>query len=247
MKLSLNFSAKFRKIIAIISIVCVSVAAFIGILAILGVKFGDWMGFVLLTLLDFFVVSLFCLNCIEAINRRNIFGYLSALFLLITGFLFLIQIWGSFISSTAFPVDGWFLKTIVVLAAIAIEFSVIISRAIILRKNLMPVQIISYAGFGIILIRIVLLILGADAWLKDTLTVFIIIGIVTVVLFIVLSIRSKLIGKESDDADLMSISTQEYADANDQIKALKARVSELEKENAELKKALDELNNSQAE
>lgn len=221
-------SQKFKKIVAIVSISCVSVAAVIGLSLLFNIfgirdnaKLMSFIGSVMLTILSLFVGSLFSLNSIDAINRKNILGYISAGLIIVSTLLVIITVWGNFGNpSSAFW--GVFGKISCVFAACSIFLSVLIANLIKHGLNLLPIQIICYVTLAVIESDLVMLIITSKLvigtlWLIAS-------AIVCFVMSIVLSIK----GKMSKDTQTITISVDEY-------NKLKERIVQLEKELNEAK------------
>lgn len=210
-------SIKLRKIIAIISISCVSLAAIIGILLLFKViTFSEIIGKILLTLLTFFLGSLLSLNSVDAIRRKNIIGYISEGLLLLSILLVLVLI---FVTNEKTISTLRTITTIV--ASFSAWFSIFVANIMKLGKKLLIIQVIEYLGLATLFITLDIFLLSNKLLIEGT--ILIAVGIVTLVLSIVLSIKAKL---SQDEKSLITITVEEYNKLLNRIKELEDKLGE---------------------
>ncbi|MBR2975102.1 MAG: hypothetical protein IKC47_05115 [Clostridia bacterium] len=222
-------SAKLKKILTLVTIVCLATAGAIGILFLINIEadfLGDATKFlvkVLLTLLVVFLAGLFLLNSVEAIARKNILGFVSAGLIGLSSLMFLVSIWAGLN-------EGFYIHLTCIIAAITILFNMIVANVIVIGKKLLPLQIITYVTLLYVELAIVLLICGSNALFGDIWLIFAVDAIVCVVLSIVLSIKRKSVVRASVNQteaapavaeEMVTITKSEY-------QALQNRIAELE-------------------
>lgn len=211
----MNISKKLQKIIALTSIICLSLGGLIGIgllLNIFGENPSEAITCVLLTLLTIFVAGLLLLTSTEAIARKNKLGYISSSLILLSAFMMILQIWLAYLV----PDFGeTYIKIVLIISALSIFFSIVVNNYITLGKNLLVVQIIGYVTFIYFEFALVSTI-SFDLELVNI--PFWIITIVWIVMFLILKIKSKEF--KTNSSEMITITRQEYDDLKNKIKEL---------------------------
>ncbi len=188
-------SEKLKKILTMVTIICLATAGLIGILFMINLKaefinddFSAFLVNVLLTLLVVFSAGLFLLNAVEAISRKNPLGFVSAGLIGLASLMFLVFIWSDIEKNTTYIHLTW------VISAITILFNVIVGNAIVIGKKLLPLQIINYLTLFYVELALVLLLLELPIFFEnDMWLLFAIVAIVWIVFSIILSIKKKSI------------------------------------------------------
>ena len=229
-------SAKLKKILTLVTIVCLATAGLIGILFLInttadfiGDNFSAFLVKFLLTLLVVFSAGLFLLNAVEAISRKSIFGFIAAGLIAVSSIMFLVFIWFLW---QKIDQGSTYLHLTWIVSAITILFNVIVSNVIGLGKKLLPLQIITYLTLFYIELAIVLLICGNNALFGDIWLIFAIVAIVWLVFTIILSIKKKSIVRavvseavQAPADDTVTITKSEYQALLDKIANLENQLA----------------------
>lgn len=214
-------SFNLKKLITITSLVCVGISALLGILLLIKlVPTNATIGKIYLTLLTIFISGIFLLNAIDALNRKNVFGYITAVLICLSAVLFLVCIWGG--------ITGFFLKLTVWFAMASILLDMIVSNVLALGNAYLFLQIPEYLLLSYIEIAIGLLISTGSTALIDVWQVFAICIILFLALLITLNIlvKSKR-GKKTEEVkrDTVTISREEYEGLLNKIKELESKLN----------------------
>ena len=225
-------SAKLKKILTLVTIVCLATAGLIGILFLInttadfiGDNFSAFLVKFLLTLLVVFSAGLFLLNAVEAISRKSIFGFISAGLIAVSSIMFLVFIWFLW---QKIDEGSTYLHLTWIVSAITILFNVIVSNVIGLGKKLLPLQIITYLTLFYIELAIVLLISGNNALLGDIWLIFAIVAIVWLVFTIILSIKKKSIARAAVSEAIQAPADDTVTLSKAEYQALLDKIAELE-------------------
>jgi len=219
---------KIKKILTNTSIICIVIAAVIGLLLLFKLfSATSLLGSIMLTLLTVFVSSIFLITSVDVLGKNKKFGIFSVSSIAISAILFLIMIWYSAISHN--EINGIFFKATVTLAAISLLANLVFSLVLSLGKHLVPVQLLCYLCF--IFIETVLLIMAysgnADILQGIFTTILSAVAIVFVVSYIVLKIKAKGF-KEKDNEDYIKITKEEYESLKNRIKELEEKLAKNE-------------------
>lgn len=214
--------SKLRKILAITSICCVSVAALIALALLFKiVTEATIITPILLTVLTVFLLSIFGVNCVDAIAQKSIFGYISGCLLAISGCMFIVLIWLNYFNGEL-ALDT-FLKICVIVSCISVFFAVFVGKRLALRNRYLTIQIIAYSTLGWILFEVCSLVIFTKTILPYT---FIgAVAIISIVMFIILRVKAKMDHEE----EKITIPLSEYNDLHSKVALYKARIEELEK------------------
>ena len=209
-------NVNLRKWLGIVAIVCFSLAALIGLallFSIITIDSGNSIVVkILLTLLIIFCASIFIMNALEALVKKNIVGYATVLMILVAALLFLIVVW--ILNS----VSLWFVDVLAIVTAITLFLDLFIGNYILVGKKLLGLQIPFYTLFVYFEFAIVFAIFGNNVLLQGTmLTIFIAVCIVGVTLFIILLVLRKNYKKIEEPK----------VESTDEIKSLKKEIERL--------------------
>ena len=225
-------SAKLKKILTLVTIVCLATAGLIGILFLInttadfiGDNFSAFLVKFLLTLLVVFSAGLFLLNAVEAISRKSIFGFISAGLIAVSSIMFLVFIWFLW---QKIDEGSTYLHLTWIVSAITILFNVIVSNVIGLGKKLLPLQIITYLTLFYIELAIVLLICGNNALFGDIWLIFAIVAIVWLLFTIILSIKKKSIARAAVSEAIQAPADDTVTLSKAEYQALLDKIAELE-------------------
>ena len=231
-------SAKLKKALTLVTIVCLALAGLIGIMFLvniiaqfIGEGLSTFLVKVLFTLLVVFSAGLFLLNAVEAISRKSIFGFISAGLIAVSSLLFLVFIWflwQKIDQGSAYLHATW------IISAATILFNVIVGNVIGLGKKLLPLQIINYVTLFYVELVIVMLICGNSSLFEESRwLLFAIVAIVWIVFSIILSIKKKSIARaavngekpQPQAADTVTLSKAEYQALIDKIADLENQLA----------------------
>ena len=224
---------KLKKILMIISLSGVGVAALMLILAVFGVKMFQGVPLrILLIVSTLALASGISINEIAVIRRKKILGYVG-LGLLALSTLFAIIIFCSNILVT----DNIFNRITGIIAVTSLLFIFIISIYSKVGKSVIALQIPTYVSLVGVDVFLSLIIMGIDVFsLGGMIHIFIILCILSVALSISLSVVSaKMKSTREHEAEIEN---------NKFVKIPKEEYENLLKENEMLKKELEELKNS---
>ena len=212
-----------RKILTGVSVGALAVCIIMLIGAIFGLKvFSQPLLNVLFTCVIIAVAGAFSINALTMANRNKTLGYV-CLGLLTTLSLFL------FIILWADITGGLFGKITLFLAITTIFFNIIVSLSLKLEKRYRILQIITYVLVVAVDIVLTLLIFCINVLVSGVWQAFTVACIVIFGLLCALGILGKKTDKETETNTTPKTNT---------VEQLKARINELEIENAELKQKL---------
>jgi hypothetical protein len=221
---------KLKKILMIISLSGVGIAAVMLILQVLGVNiFNGFMLRVLLVVATIAVASGISISEIAVIKRKRILGYVG-LGLLSLSTLFALIIFCSNILIT----DSIFNRITGITAITSVLFIIIISLYSKLGKSYIAMQIPTYISLVAIDIILSLLIAGVNVFkVGGMLSIFIILCIIAGALLIATSVISSKI-KSSEVApkvknDMVLVPREEYENLKKENDSLKAELEKLRK------------------
>ena len=219
---------KLKKILMIISLSGVGVAALMLILAVFGVNILKGVTLrILLIDATIAVAAGISINEIAVIKRKKVLGYVG-LALLSLSALFAIIIF----STNLFVNGGFFNKLTEIFAITSVMFIIIISLYSKLVKSFVAMQIPTYACLVAIDIILALLILGVKVFKVPGIPhIFAILCIVAVALLISLSVISAKMKSsepvEKVKKDMILVPTEEYNNLKAENERLKAEIEEL--------------------
>lgn len=153
----MNINTKlFKKILSIVSVVCVVVAVGILISAIFGVPVFDWgpTTKILLSAAILAAVSAFAVTAIGYMNRQLVLAAITLVLLLVLGILSYIIVWASIAFSSTFT------QITVTVALVTVPFCLIVDHRTKLGKKLAVLQILTYVFMTIAVAIIIALIWG---------------------------------------------------------------------------------------
>lgn len=231
-------SAKLKKILTLVTIVCLATAGLIGIMFLVNIL-ADFIGEglssflvkVLFTLLVVFSAGLFLLNAVEAISRKSIFGFISAGLIAVSSLMFLVFIWALW---QKIDEGSAYLHATWIISAATILFNVIVGNVIGLGKKLLPLQIINYVTLFYVELVIVMLICGNSSLFEESRwLLFAIVAIVWIVFSIILSIKKKAIARaavngekiQPQAADTVTLTRADYQALLDKIADLENQLA----------------------
>ncbi len=190
----MDTTKKIKKTIGLVSVVCVGLAALLGILLLFEVLHtSGLLGQIYLSLLIIVVAGLFLLNSVEAIARKNKFGLVAMGLICFSALLFFLIVWSPSIRNAK-----GFLKFIVIVAMLSILFNLIVGTVLSLGKQVLAVQCINYVSFVYIEVSIATLIIGSSFFFdKGMWRFFLTACIIFVALLIVLSVKKKTATKQA--------------------------------------------------
>ncbi len=232
-------SAKLKKALTLVTIVCLALAGLIGIMFLVNIL-ADFIGEglssflvkVLFTLLVVFSAGLFLLNAVEAISRKSIFGFISVGLIAVSSLLFLVFIWGLW---KKIDQGSAYLHATWIISAATILFNVIVGNVIGLGKKLLPLQIVNYVTLFYVELVIVMLICGNSSLFEESRwLLFAIVAIVWIVFSIILSIKKKAIARaavngekiQPQAADTVTLTRADYQALLDKIADLENRLAQ---------------------
>ena len=225
-----DLKLKRKNLVKIISteiLVCVIAAAVIG-LGLLFKLFGysGTLGNLLLSLLTLFIAGLFLLNSINAVTVGNKFGICAAFMVIFSAILFLILIWLGGILGDFYSVFSYIIVTV---SMISILLNLIIGNYIVLKKQLLAVQIFLYLCFAYVELVVAFVIFGNSA-LIEYWQIFVAAIIVALTLYIVLKVKEKNIAQRNVETnatqngeEYVTITKAEY----EELKAAAEKLKEL--------------------
>ena len=187
---------------------------------------------VLLTLLVVFTAGLFLLNAVEAITRKNIFGFIATGLIGLSSVMFLVFIWGLW---QKIDEGSTYLHLTWVISAVTILFNVIVGNVIVIGKKLLPLQIANYLTLFYVELVIVLLICGnATLFEGNRWLIFAIDAIVWIVLTVLLSIKKKAVVRASVNGNVPKADKQETVTiTKSEYQALLDKIADLENQLAQ--------------
>ncbi len=217
---------KLVKAVSTLIIVCVAVAAIIGLLLLFkAIQWSTLIGNIMLTLLTLFISGLFFLNSVNAIVKGNKLGLAAAIAIMICAVLYILLIWASDVLGQV-KVYTYF---VVILSMLSIFMNLVISNYIVLGSNLITIQAVLYVSFGYIETTIAFAILG-NSVLIDLWQIFVAAIIVAVALYVVLKVKQKNIAQAEtqknlgENGEFVTITKEEY----ERLKAAEERLKEIE-------------------
>ncbi len=218
---------KLVKAVSTLIIVCVVIAAIIGLLLLFNMIEGSTLiGNIMLTLLTLFISGLFFLNSINAIVKGNKIGIAAAIAIMICAVLYILLIWIGDTITEAFTMYPHF---VVILSMASIFLNLVISNYITMGKSLIALQIALYISFGYIETTIALAILG-NSVLIDVWQIFVAAIIVSVTLYVVLKVKQKNIAhaepqaRLGENGEFVTITKEEY----ERLKAAEEKLQAIE-------------------
>ena len=221
---------KLKKILMIISLSGVGVAATMLILQVLGVPVftTSWVLRLLLVISTVAVSSGIAINEIAVIKRKKILGYVGLGLLALSSLLAIIVF-----CSDLLVTESVFNRITGFVALNSVLFIIIITQYSKLGKHVIGLQIPTYISLVLIDIVLSLTICGVDI-LTTILTPFIIVCIVAVALLIAVTvIASKMRSSEpveTSKKDVVTISRVEYEMLKKENEELKAEIERLKSE-----------------
>lgn len=218
---------KLVKAVSTLIIVCVVIAAIIGLLLLFNMIEGSTLiGNIMLTLLTVFISGLFFLNSVNAIVKGNKLGIAAAIAIMICAVLYILLIWIGDTITEAFTLYPHF---VVILSMASIFLNLVISNYITLGKSLLGLQVALYISFGYIETTIAFAILGNPV-LIDLWQIFVAAIIVSVTLYVVLKVKQKNIAqaesqnKLGENGEFVTITKEEY----ERLKAAEEKLKAME-------------------
>lgn len=182
--------------------------------------------------------GIICAGTSLTLNALNIMPKHRILAIVDMALLGLLVLLGIIISWSNFSTNYIFNKITLILGMIAILFNIIVAYYLKLGKKLLILQVVTYVLISVIDLLLTLQICDIKLFDIDWFVkLFIALCLITFLMFIVLAVLSKKDSQDSEDVvaskdEMIKISKAEYD-------ALKTRISELEKENIELKSKLN--------
>lgn len=222
-----------KKVLTITSICSIVIVVGLLISALLGASVFKFP--LVAVLLSFGII---CAGTGLALNALNIMPRRRILAIVDMALLGLLVLLGIIISWSNFSTNYIFNKITLILGMVAILFNIIVAYYLKLGKKLLVLQIVTYVLISVIDILLTLQICDVKLFeISWFVKLFIALCLITFLMFIVLAVLSKKNSQDSEDTtstkgEMLQISKTEYD-------ALKARISELEKENSELKSKLN--------
>lgn len=218
---------KLVKAVSTLIIVCVVIAAIIGLLLLFNMIEGSTLiGNIMLTLLTVFISGLFFLNSVNAIVKGNKLGIAAAIAIMICAVLYILLIWIGDTITEAFTLYPHF---VVILSMASIFLNLVISNYITLGKSLLGLQVALYISFGYIETAAAFAILGNPV-LIEVWQIFVAAIIVSLALYVVLKVKQKNIAqaesqnKLGENGEFVTITKEEY----ERLKAAEEKLKAME-------------------
>ncbi|MBO7085514.1 MAG: bZIP transcription factor [Bacilli bacterium] len=216
--------AKIQKTLVIVSISTVGLVMAMLIAAVFKAPVFDKDKILLPIMLSLAVIAAGCFfanNALDMFEDKKPLSISCLVLLAFSAILGFIHFWSKFSLSEGF---GKFTGIVVITSVL---FVIIVTTYGALDKHFFVLQMITYVLVGLIDVVLIMTILGADLFHGAFTTIFVVTCIAAVALLLTTNILGKRLGKIVE-AGFIKVNKAEY-------EALKQRVEELEKENAELK------------
>lgn len=216
--------AKIQKTLVIVSISTVGLVMAMLIAAVFKAPVFDKDKILLPIMLSLAVIAAGCFfanNALDMFEDKKVLSISCLVLLAFSAILGFIHFWSKFSLSEGF---GKFTGIVVITSVL---FVIIVTTYGALDKHFFILQMITYVLVGLIDVVLIMTILGADLFHGIFTTIFVVTCIAAVALLLTTNILGKRLGKIVE-AGFIKVNKAEY-------EALKHRVEELEKENAELK------------
>lgn len=216
--------AKIQKTLVIVSISSVGLVMAMLIAAVFKAPVFDKDKILLPIMLSLAVIAAGCFfanNALDMFEDKKPLSISCLVLLAFSAILGFIHFWSKFSLSEGF---GKFTGIVVITSVL---FVIIVTTYGALDKHFFVLQMITYVLVGLIDVVLIMTILGADLFHGAFTTIFVVTCIAAVALLLTTNILGKRLNKIVE-AGFIKVNKAEY-------EALKQRVEELEKENAELK------------
>lgn len=217
---------KIKKGLTISSIVSLVVAVGFLIGAIFGLNIAKNPVFsIMITFAILCIACVLAINSLTLIEEKQVMSIIDLSFICALTLLSIILLWKQVeITNIAFKID-------IILALFTVLFNIVVSYKLKLGKNLIVLQIITYVFVIAIDVLITIIILGIDLFKINWFSkLFWVICLVAFIMLVTISILSK---KYNVNRGITKINSK-----SGEIEALKERIRQLEKENAELRERL---------
>lgn len=215
-----------KKVLMYLSLATLSISIILLITALFGVKVFEGNLLKLLeTCATLAIAGFFSMNAITMTEKNKIMGYVCLGLLGTLSLCLLIIFWAS--------TKGVFPKLVFVLTIATILFNIIVNLNLKLDKNFLILQVITYILITTIDVILTLLIFGKNVLENSTVLKLFIAGCIVVFgLLCALAILGKKVEKDNP-----------VATPKEDVSSLKARIKQLESENAVLKEKLSKYEN----
>jgi len=216
--------AKIQKSLVIVSISTVGLVMAMLIAAVFKAPVFDKDKILLPIMLSLAVIAAGCFfanNALDMFESKKALSISCLVLLAFSAILGFIHFWSKFSLSAGF---GKFTGIVVITSVL---FVIIVTTYGALDKHFFVLQMITYILVGLIDVVLIMAILGVDLFHGAFTTIFIVTCIAALALLLTTNILGKRLGKIVE-AGFIKVNKAEY-------EALKQRIEELEKENAELR------------
>lgn len=222
---------KVKKILTIVSLVCLVVSVGLLIGAIFGLKvFRKPLLSVLLSFATLSVASAFSINSLTMKNKNSTISYITLALMSVSTVMALIIFFSNFTT----PV--YFNKAIIVLGMFTVLSNIVVSLILKLDKRYLALQIVTYLIIFVIDIILTLQVFGVDMFgIKGFWKIFLVLCLVAFALLCTTGIVGR---KANSDENYAQTKSKRAPITNEQYLELIAKVEQLEKENASLKQQL---------
>lgn len=209
-----------KKKVSLLTLVFVGLSALLAILGLFGaVKLKGTMADLLFTFLTLAVAGLLTINSCTMLERKNKLATVSFGLIAGSALLVIIALWSNVASSNLY------MEVTLTLCILSVCFNLITSNILKLQNRYLPVQIASYVCFSVVAGFLVAASWGSSI-LADSLKIFILFIILSLVGMGVLAVLSKKQGEEIVSKNYIRISKEEYEEllkAKEELAILKSK------------------------